>query len=456
MFVSVFELFRIGIGPSSSHTVGPMRAARMFLNEIGNLPVERVKTELFGSLALTGIGHGTDKAVLLGLEGYSPEGVDPDRIPEILQTIREKKQLFLNGEKAIPFEEDKDLLFLKDKTLPYHPNAMRITAFNKEGKVLIERVYYSIGGGFVLVHSETSEDKSNTDSDQSIPYPFNSAEELLGLCKKHQLTIPQLILENEKQFLSEKEIRRGILNIWDVMKKCALRGCSTEGILPGGLNVRRRAPILLKELKAREEKGITDPGDLMDWVSLWALAVNEENAAGGRVVTAPTNGAAGVIPAVMHYCEKFCGYQSDEEVVNYFLTATAIGILYKHGASISAAEMGCQGEIGVASSMAAAALAFLRGGTLEQVENAAEIAMEHHLGMTCDPVMGLVQIPCIERNTMGSIKAINAARLAMMGDGIHRVTLDQVIKAMKQTGEGMQSIFKETSLGGLAVNVPEC
>jgi L-serine dehydratase len=461
MAISVFDLFSIGIGPSSSHTVGPMRAALQFLlNLIKKTPLEnidRIVVDLYGSLALTGKGHSTDIAILLGLEGDTPEGTDPNEVLARIQTIRESGKIALLGTHRIDFQESTDLIFQGDKQLPFHPNAMRFRAF-KEGKELFYQVIYSLGGGFIIDH-ETAHQAADIPSDKIFRYPFNSADELLALCKKNKMTIAELVWENERAWRSDEEIRKGILNIWHVMKTCTERGCQQEGILPGGLKVKRRAHGMYNYLKKQSLVPIEkrESAEVMDWVSLWALAVNEENAAGGRVVTAPTNGSAGVIPAVLHYYEKFTVNPSDEGIITFFLTAAAIGVLYKKGASISAAEMGCMGEVGVACSMAAAGLAAALGATNEQVENAAEIGMEHHLGMTCDPIMGLVQIPCIERNTMGANKAINAERLARLhGNGEHRVSLDQVIATMKQTGDDMKSIYKETSLGGLAVNVPAC
>lgn len=458
MAISVFDLFSIGIGPSSSHTVGPMRAARQFgliLEKMGLLgKVGRVKTDLYGSLALTGKGHATDLAIILGLEGNSPEGMDPNLVKPRVSEIRDKGEMHLMRVKKIPFKEEYDLIFHYEKQLPYHPNGMRFTAYDEAGKELIERVFYSVGGGFIVDHETASQDKHIVENTHKLPYPFQTATELLMLCQNHSLSIRDLMMANEKSWRSAEEIKKGLLNIWHVMKKCVERGCQEEGILPGGLNVRRRARSLYLHLL--DPNRIHNPSETMEWVSLWALAVNEENAAGGRVVTAPTNGAAGVIPSVMHYYEKFHPEPSDEGIVTFMLVAGAIGILYKLGASISAAEMGCMGEVGVACSMAAAGLTASYGGTNEQIENAAEIGMEHNLGLTCDPIKGLVQIPCIERNTMGAVKAINAMLLSIRGDGIHRVSLDQVIATMRETGNNMKAIYKETSLGGLAVNVPEC
>lgn len=460
MAISVFQLFSIGIGPSSSHTVGPMRAALKFIELLKEhkilTSINRIIVDLYGSLALTGKGHATDIAVLLGLEGETPERVDPHTIAQRVAAIKSEKKLTLKGSHPICFVYDSHLLFHKDKLLPKHPNGMRFTAFGTDGQELFSKVYYSVGGGFIVEHGETTADKNNDEGKELIPYPFRTADELLQICRRMNMRIADVVMENEKTWRSPEEIRNGLLAIWEVMQGCVERGCSHEGILPGGLNVKRRAAPLFKSLVAEKEHRRHDPVAAMKWASLWALAVNEENAAGGRVVTAPTNGAAGVIPAVLHYYTQFTDYPTKEGVIEFFLTAGAIGKLYKIGASISAAEMGCMGEVGVACSMAAAGLTAALGGTNEQVENAAEIGMEHNLGLTCDPIMGLVQIPCIERNTMGAVKAINASLLALAGDGTHRVSLDQVIATMRETGRDMQTIYKETSLGGLAVNVPEC
>lgn len=463
MAISVFNLFSIGVGPSSSHTVGPMRAARRFVSQLKDKQlldlVSTVHVDLYGSLALTGKGHSTDIALLLGLEDESPESVNPHTIQARIGSIRLTKQLSLGGQRALCFDEEKHLIFHTDKQLPFHPNGMRFRAYNNQRKEIIQRTYYSVGGGFVVDHEMAMQGAHRKEEGVSLPFPFKTGQQLLTHCRAQNLTIAQLMLENEKIWRSEGEIRQGLLKIWEVMRACVVRGCQQEGILPGGLNVRRRAAGIYRYLQEQEKLPLEkrDPAEVMDWVSLWALAVNEENAAGGRVVTAPTNGAAGVIPAVLHYYEKFVEGASEDGIITFMLTAGAIGILYKEGASISAAEMGCMGEVGVACSMAAAGLAAASGGSNEQVENAAEIGMEHNLGLTCDPVMGLVQIPCIERNTMGATKAINAARLARLhGNGNQRVSLDQVIATMNQTGHDMLSIYKETSQGGLAVNVPEC
>lgn len=458
MNISVFDLFSIGIGPSSSHTVGPMSAANAFLLLLDqkNLfeKTQRVKVELYGSLALTGKGHGTDKAILNGLENKAPETVDPASMVPRMHEILSSHTLNLSGKKNIPFNEVTDFLFLQKELLPKHSNGMRFSAFDDNDHLLINQVYYSIGGGFITTEEEFNQ--STTDTNPP-PYPFSTADELLKLCKKHHLTIAELMLVNEKTWRSTVDIHKGILDIAKVMDECINNGCKHDGILPGGLNLKRRAPDLYRKLiEQKGVKSVFEQSDIMNHLNLYAMAVNEENAAGGRIVTAPTNGAAGIIPAVLKYCQQAHDRMSNEDVYTYFLTAAAIGILYKKGASISGAEVGCQGEVGVASSMAAAGLTAVLGGTIEQVENAAEIAMEHHLGMTCDPVLGLVQIPCIERNAMGAVKAVNATRMALIGDGQHQISLDKVIKTMKQTGMDMQSIYKETSMGGLAVNLPEC
>jgi len=456
MTISVFDMFKIGIGPSSSHTVGPMRAARAFcleLEEQGLLgSTSQIITQLYGSLALTGKGHGTDTAVLLGLAGEQPDQVDPDAVEGILRRIADEEAVVLLGKHRIAFDRDMHLLFLKSEMLERHSNAMRFTALDENSNTLHRQEYYSVGGGFIVRGDDHSGDGS-TQTDASVPYGFDSSEQLLSQCREHGLKIHELVMENEKAWRSEAEIRSKLLGIWHVMQECVERGVREEGFLPGGLNVKRRAPKLYRELQSEAKR---DHMDVLDWVNCFALAVNEENAAGGRVVTAPTNGAAGIIPAVLHYYMRFVDDANEEGVINFLLTAGAIGTLYKKNAGISGAEMGCQGEVGVACSMAAGGLMTALGGSNEQVENAAEIGMEHNLGLTCDPIGGLVQIPCIERNAMGSMKAINAARMAKRGDGQHKVSLDQVIRTMRQTGKDMQSIYKETSLGGLAVNVPEC
>jgi L-serine dehydratase len=454
--VSVFDMFKIGIGPSSSHTVGPMRAALAFCEDLkaqGNLEkTQDLVVKLYGSLALTGVGHGTDKAVILGLLGETPKDVNPDAIDDMLATVKGEKRIALLGKHAIDFDPAVKIEFHKDERLPRHSNGMGLVAFDSAGKVLHDEIFYSIGGGFIIRDDEDDAD-GDASEEGKIPYPFTTAEDLLSQCRDNNLAVWQLMLENEKVWRDEAKVREELLAIWQVMKECTQRGFRVEGNLPGGLEVRRRAPRLYKEL---QEQNADEHLDLLDWVNVFALAVNEENAAGGQVVTAPTNGAAGIIPAVLHYYNRFVSDASDEGVIRFLLTAGAIGILYKKNAGISGAEMGCQGEVGVACSMAAAGLTEAIGGSLSQVENAAEIGMEHNLGLTCDPVGGLVQIPCIERNAMGSLKAINASRMAMRGDGQHKVSLDQVIRTMRQTGNDMQSIYKETSQGGLAVNVPEC
>ena len=460
MAVSTFDIYKIGIGPSSSHTVGPMRAAARFvqrrLAEPGLLPqVARVRAEVFGSLALTGRGHGTDKALLMGLEGHQPHLIDPDLIPDALARIRAHKRILLGGTHAIAFDEKRDLAMNKRQKLPYHTNGMRFAAFDADDHLLATRDYYSVGGGFVVNQDEAAEDRIVADT-TPLPYPFDTGDALLRQATDHRLSIAALMLENEKRWRREDEVFDGLREIWNAMQGCVARGIREEGTLPGGLHVARRAPALHRELASRPEAAMRDPLTVLDWVNLYALAVNEENAAGGRVVTAPTNGAAGILPAVLHYYDRFCPGAGERGVFDFLLTAAAVGILYKENASISGAEVGCQGEVGVACSMAAAGLTAALGGTPGQVENAAEIGMEHNLGLTCDPIGGLVQIPCIERNAMGAVKAINASRMALRGDGKHKVSLDKVIKTMRDTGRDMQDKYKETSRGGLAVNVIEC
>ena len=459
MAVSVFELFKIGIGPSSSHTVGPMRAAYTFVQRLEGFDlshqVVRLQVTLFGSLAFTGRGHGTDKAVMLGLSGQLPDQVDPDSIDGIIQKIQASGHLDLAGKQRIGFDEKTDLLFNKRKNLPHHSNGMRYAAFDHKGELLLERDYYSVGGGFVVNHNEAASDRIVKDKTRQ-PFPFSSADELLSLCASNNLRIADIMLANEKAWRSEGEVRDGLLKIWIAMQNCISRGYTRKGVLPGGLKVQRRAPALYRELCQPNQGVAQDPLKILDWVNLYALAVNEENAAGGRVVTAPTNGAAGIIPAVLSYYCDFIPDSDEDGVIEFLLTAGAIGILYLLNASISGAEVGCQGEVGVACSMAAGGLTAALGGTMGQVENAAEIGMEHNLGLTCDPVGGLVQIPCIERNAMASVKAINAQRLAMQGEGKHKVSLDKVIKTMRETGADMKRQYKETSRGGLAVNVIEC
>ncbi len=436
-----------------------MRAARAFalaLSESGRLDhVSHVHVELFGSLGATGKGHGSDKAVLLGLCGETPAEVDPQSVSAKLSIIRESGKLPLLSRHEIKFSEAKHLLMYRRKSLPYHPNGMRFTAQDIQGIEIDARVYYSVGGGFVIDDEDAKGDNPIKEDDTDIPYPFTSGAELLGLCTQHDLSISDVMLKNEKCWRNESEIRSGLLNIWKVMQGCVRNGCNNDGVLPGGLKVKRRAPELHQKLNAQSEAALRDPLTVMDRVNLYALAVNEENAAGGRVVTAPTNGAAGVIPAVMHYYTRFVPGANDEGIVKFLLTAAAIGVLYKVNASISGAEVGCQGEVGSACSMAAGALAEVMSGTPEQVENAAEIGMEHNLGLTCDPIGGLVQVPCIERNAMAAVKAINAVRMALHGDGKHFVSLDKVIKTMRDTGRDMKTKYKETARGGLAVNVLE-
>ncbi len=457
--VSVFDLFKIGIGPSSSHTVGPMRAARLFVERLQNsahlAKTAKVQVELFGSLALTGKGHGTDRAILLGLEGERPERVDPETIAARLSRMRNASVVSLLQLRQIPFAEKEHLVFHYDQSLPLHPNGMRFTAYGQEETLLDQQVYYSVGGGFVVQEPEAGA-AIRPDDPAAIPFPFNSGDELLRLGRTHGVKIHELVLENEKSWRPEPEIREKLFEIWRVMQECVQRGLRQEGYLPGLLQVKRRAPQLYFELTSNPEKTLRDPLSVMDWVNLYALAVNEENAAGGRVVTAPTNGAAGIVPAVLHYYQRLSANPTEEGIIRFFLTAAAIGKLYKQNASISGAEVGCQGEVGVACSMAAAGLVAALEGTNEQIEYAAEIGMEHNLGLTCDPVGGLVQIPCIERNAMGAVKAINAARMSMKTDGTHKVSLDQVITTMRQTGADMKTKYKETSQGGLAVNVIEC
>jgi len=453
---SVFEIFKIGVGPSSSHTVGPMRAARDFVERIaqaGDLgKVSRLTTELFGSLALTGRGHATDRAVILGLLGESPSEVDPGEIESHVEEVRHTATIRLLHRHPLKFEESSDLAFRTTETLPGHSNGMRFTAFATNGSVIDTQIYYSIGGGFISREGEQPA-AVTAGAKATVRYPFWSGADLLSIGEEYAISIWEIALANEKAWRNESEIRRGLTEIHQTMEACVDRGLRTEGILPGGLKVRRRAPRLFQKLSKQSS---SDPLAPMDWVNAFAMAVNEENAAGGRVVTAPTNGAAGIIPAVGRYYLRFVPHSSPEGIFRYLLTAGAIGILYKENASISGAEVGCQGEVGVACSMAAGGLVAALGGTNAQVEYAAEIGMEHNLGMTCDPIGGLVQIPCIERNAMGSVKAINAARMAMSETGEHKVSLDQVIETMYRTGQDMQSRYKETSLGGLALNVIEC
>ncbi|MFM4781573.1 L-serine ammonia-lyase [Aeromonas caviae] len=459
--ISVFDMFSIGIGPSSSHTVGPMRAACAFIQTLkANALLSRtgrVVVECYGSLGQTGKGHGTGKAIILGLAGFEPESVDIEAIPAFLAQVEQTQTLCLGGEQPSEFPRIGAILFNRRKTLPAHSNGMTLRAY--EGDTLVfEQTYYSIGGGFIIEESHFAnarEEAARFDAAHPIPYPFESGAELLAQCQESGLSISGLMLANEKVFRSEAEIKAGLRKIWQAMQGCVERGCKSEGVLPGGLKVKRRAPALYRQL-CGETNLNKDPLMVMEWVDLFALAVNEENAAGGRVVTAPTNGAAGIIPAVLHYYDRFVRKVDDELLMQYFLTAAAIGILYKKNASLSGAEVGCQGEVGVACSMAAGALAELLGASPAIVENAAEIGMEHNLGLTCDPVGGLVQVPCIERNAMGAVKAINAARLALRGTGEHKVSLDKVIRTMWETGNDMKTKYKETARGGLAVNITEC
>jgi L-serine dehydratase len=454
MSLSVFDIFKIGIGPSSSHTMGPMNAARGFVELLAARDLltrtSQVSAQLYGSLALTGRGHCTDRAILLGLEGMSPDTIDSAAVEPALQRIRTAKRIRLLGRHEIDFDEPLNLLFHTDQVLPGHSNGMRFSAHDAALQVLAREEYYSIGGGFVVrAGAETSAGAVRLEP----PYRFDSGAQLLDHGRASGLEIHEIMLARERTWRGETEVRAGLMRIWQVMQDCVRRGFDAQGLLPGVLRVRRRAPKLYRQLMSGDP---LSPMHALDWVNAYALAVNEENAAGGQVVTAPTNGAAGIVPAVLHYYRRFEAGADDDGIARFLLTAGAIGMLYKENASISGAEMGCQGEVGVACSMAAAGLVSALNGSNEQMENAAEIGMEHNLGLTCDPVAGLVQIPCIERNAMGSVKAINAARLALRGDGSHKVSLDQVITTMRQTGRDMSTIYKETSQGGLAVNVPEC
>ena len=479
MTTSLFDLYKIGVGPSSSHTMGPMRAACRFARELdrGGLlsRTARIETDLYGSLALTGLGHATDRAILLGLAGNEPAAIDPAAIESAVAAMRSSRSIDLAGKRAVAFDEPRDLLFHRDQMFPpgastKHPNGMRFTAFDAEGAIVARRTFFSIGGGFIAEDGEA--DQTSREPQVRLPYPFHSAAELLEVARAHSLSIDRVMLANECERLRaldpsaspgasqdslERRVRAGIERIWQTMQACAERGMAAEGILPGGLQVRRRARRLAERLRDREASGKQgDPLAPLDWVTVYAMAVNEENAAGGRVVTAPTNGAAGVVPAVALYYQRFVDGASSEGMMRFFLASAAIGVLYKENASISGAEVGCQGEVGVACSMAAAGLTSALGGNDGQIEHAAEIAMEHNLGMTCDPIGGLVQIPCIERNAMGAAKAVQAARLAMNEPETHKVSLDQVIRTMYLTGLDMQSRYKETSLAGLALNVIEC
>ncbi|RQR31587.1 MULTISPECIES: L-serine ammonia-lyase [unclassified Burkholderia] len=462
MAVSVFDLFKIGIGPSSSHTVGPMRAALMFVQGLehdGLLDATaNVKVELYGSLGATGKGHGTDRGVMLGLLGDAPDTVVPDTIDARLEDVRKSKKLALLGTHPVPFVLKENIAFYR-QALPEHPNGMKLRASDANGDVLVERTYLSVGGGFVVTAGAPN--TKVLSAAEQMAHPFRTGAELLALTESTGKSIAQLMWENERAWHTEEETRDGLLKIWAVMQSCVSRGCGignpdADGNLPGPLQVKRRAPQLYRALTGNPEQALQDPLSMVDWINLYAIAVNEENAAGGRVVTAPTNGAAGIIPAVLHYYTRFTPGANEQGVIDFLLTAAAIGILYKLNASISGAEVGCQGEVGVACSMAAGALAAVLGGTPRQVENAAEIGMEHNLGLTCDPVGGMVQIPCIERNAMASVKAVNAARMALRGDGSHYVSLDSVIKTMRETGADMKTKYKETSRGGLAVNIVEC
>jgi L-serine dehydratase len=459
MFVSAFDLFKIGLGPSSSHTVGPMRAARRFVHELaadGKLDLTaHVVVDLYGSLALTGHGHGTDRAILLGLSGETPDRIDPDQVDSKVRNMRQQRVVALDGRREVPFVEQEHLRFRIDKTLAFHSNGMRFTAYAADRAIVERKIYFSVGGGFVVDEAEADKLAEPAEGPR-VPYPFANAAELLAHGAAAKKRIPEMMRVNELTLRSPAEMRSGLLERWSVMNDSIERGMSHDGVLPGGLNVRRRAKGLRESLLARRERKEQSPSEAIDWVSVYAIAVNEENAAGGRVVTAPTNGAAGIIPAVIRYYREFYPESDEDGIVAFLLTAAAIGGLCKRNASLSGAEVGCQGEVGVACSMAAGGLAAALGGSNAQIENAAEIGIEHHLGMSCDPVAGLVQIPCIERNAMGAVKAINAASLALRGDGTHRVALDTVIKTMYETGRDMMAKYKETSLGGLAVNVVDC
>jgi len=459
MNISIFNLYTIGIGPSSSHTIGPMRAAKFFLDKLKKHKIfdraKRISVELYGSLASTGIGHGTDTAILAGLEGNSPETVDTAIIEPLANKVKKENSINIYGQRKIDFSYDKDIILKPQETLPYHPNGMLFTAHDSSKKRLYIKTFYSIGGGFI-VGSKTGRDNTLIKEKIKLPYPFKTATEMLEMSKKSSLSISSMVMENEKSWRSEDEVYSRLSDIWNAMKESVKNGCMASGILKGGLKLKRRARKIYRELEQKPLEKCTDHLAVLDWVNLWALSVNEENAAGGRIVTAPTNGAAGILPAVLHYYERFCNEKVSDGNSKFLLTAGAIGILYKLNASISGAEVGCQGEVGVACSMAAAGLCEALGGTPAQVENAAEVGMEHNLGLTCDPVGGLVQVPCIERNAMGAVKAINAARIALLGHGRHLVSLDEVMATMKQTGKDMNFKYKETSKGGLAVNITEC
>lgn len=458
MAISVFDLFKVGIGPSSSHTVGPMRAAGMFalsLQKEGLLEqTAQVKAELYGSLGATGKGHGSDIGIMLGLMGQTPDTVDVDAVPGMIHRARAQETIDLLALRSIVFREKEHVLMYRREALAEHPNGMQFSAFDAGGALLRQTKYLSVGGGFVVTVGAKNEQVLT--AYQQVPYPFTSGDQLLAMCQQQDLSISQVMWANERTWRTDAEIRGQLLELWRVMRECVQRGLTHQGTLPGPFKVQRRAPVLAAQLRARAERVLSDPLSVLDWVNVYAFAVNEENAAGGRVVTAPTNGAAGVIPAVLHYYDKFIASATDDGVVEFLMTAAAIGILYKLNASISGAEVGCQGEVGVACSMAAAGLAAVMGGSPAQIENAAEIGMEHNLGLTCDPIGGLVQVPCIERNAMGAVKALNAARMALQGDGQHVVSLDKVIKTMRETGADMKTKYKETSRGGLAVNIVEC
>ncbi len=458
MAISVFDLFKIGIGPSSSHTVGPMRAAALFVQALRERElleqVRRVEVQLYGSLSATGIGHGSDTAAIMGLMGEWPDAIDPAQIGLRIHTLRETGTLLLDGRLPVPFVWARDMRLL-DENLPFHPNAMTLVVHGDAGE-LHRDTYYSVGGGFVVDEAQAQSGVADMDRTE-LPYDFSSAVELLQLCKAHNLRVAELMLANEKTWRSEEEIRSGLMKLWRAMQDCVEQGLKHEGILPGGLNVRRRAAKLHRSLQELGKPNVIGSTlSAMEWVNLFALAVNEENAAGGRMVTAPTNGAAGIIPAVLHYFMKFSDEVTEANVVDYLLSAAAVGILCKKNASISGAEVGCQGEVGSACAMAAAGLAEILGATPEQLCNAAEIGLEHNLGLTCDPVGGLVQVPCIERNAIAAVKAINAAQMALRGDGQHFISLDRVIRTMRDTGADMHDKYKETSRGGLAVSAVEC
>ncbi len=459
MVSSVFDLFKIGVGPSSSHTMGPMTAACDFVEMLDEKALLnatcRVQADLYGSLALTGKGHATDRAVLLGLSGERPHSLCPDEADTIIDRVRATGKLKLGGDREIDFDEQADLRFLQRERLPHHSNGMRFTALTASNTLLDSKIYYSVGGGAIVDEAAIARNAPPAGT-WDIPYNYHSADELLEIAEREGLSIAEIARANERAGLSDEEINHRLEAIVEAMSGCIDRGIAIDGILPGGLKVKRRAPALHRLLMERAERTLQDPLTVLDWVNLWALAVNEENAAGGRVVTAPTNGAAGIVPAILRYYERFTPRASDEGVHTFLFTAAAVGSLFKENASISGAEVGCQGEVGVACSMAAAGLTAALGGTPSQIENAAEIGMEHNLGLTCDPVGGLVQVPCIERNAVGAIKAIEASRLALVGDGTHRVTLDQVIETMRKTGLDMNERYKETAQGGLAVNVVEC